>query len=120
VKHRRGRALRRRYGRAGRSPKAGQVVLAWTRETAELVDPHLTRIDLGEWHKTRPVREGLAVMWARHGTEADVEKAKAHAAKEQSAADHDPLYATGTGYRVFVYPLSEKDPLGRARREVLR
>jgi len=106
--------LRRRYGRS-----VGQVVVAWIVDTVEPVDTHLTRIDLGERHKMRETREGRSVMWARNGTQADIEKAEIYARAEREKAEGNP-HRTGYGHRVFVYPTMEKDPLGRARREVLR
>jgi hypothetical protein len=115
---RRGRALRRRYGRAGK-PRAGKIVLAWRSDGTEVVDPHMTRIDLGERHKSRNVVQPHAVMWLNKGTEQDVVKAEAHALKERTQAEGDP-YRTGYGHRVFVYPSAERDPLGRARKDILQ
>jgi hypothetical protein len=112
------RALRRRYGRA-RRPSVGQVVVAWRSDSSEAVDPHLTRVDLGERHKLRPIIEGKAVMWARHGNAHDISKAEAYAHSETVKAENDP-WRTGYDYRVFVYPTTEKDPLGRARREIVK
>lgn len=95
-------------------------MVAWKVDSSDVVNHHLTRIDLGERHKTRPKVDGHAVMWVRRGTAVDVEKAESYARREAAEAAKDPRSATGHGHRVFVYPTTEKDPLGRARKEVLR
>jgi hypothetical protein len=105
---------------ARKTSKKVTVVVAWISDDVEVADPQLTRIDLGERHKLRDVQVGKAVMWSRAGKEVDVEKAQQWARKEREDAAHDPRYATGHSHRVFVYPSTEKDPLGRARREVLK
>lgn len=48
-------------------------------------------------------------MWLNSGTEADVKKATDYATKEK---DHKVL--------VFTYPKSERDPLGRAKKDVMK
>jgi|GEM_PF-3921163 len=112
-------AKRRRHGSVAR-PSTGQIVVAWKVDSSEIVDPHRTRVDLGESYKTRPKVESQAAMWVRSGTAVDVEKAEVYARREAASAAKDPRSATGYGHRVFVYPATEKDPLGRARKEVLR
>lgn len=47
-----------------------------------------------------------AAIWLNRGDKSDIAKARRHAEKE--------------GYVVFTYPTSEKDPLGRAKREIMR
>lgn len=79
------------------------IVVAWVEEEVEVV--RARRTDLGEAPVTRTVSVGKAVVWLRRGGATDVEKARAYALPE--------------GKRVFTYPKSEKDPLGRARREVV-
>ena len=81
-----------------------QIVLARTEEDYEVVRPGQS--DIGIPAKTRVVLVPKALMWLRKGTSADVAKAEAHAKSE--------------GWRVFTYPTSEKDPLGRAKKDVLR
>lgn len=107
-------------GSPGKLEGRGQIVVAWISDDVKAVDPHLARVDLGERPKFRDVQVGKAVMWAHAGKEADVEKAQQWAQKEREDAARDPRYATGHSHRVFVYPSTEKDPLGRARREVLK
>lgn len=55
--------------------------------------------------RTTTVRVPKAMVWRNDGGTAEVEKAKVFARRE--------------GYRVFLYPLGEEDPLGRARADVL-
>jgi hypothetical protein len=48
----------------------------------------------------------LAAVWLNEGTDEDLKKATA--------------YATKDGWQVLTFPCSEPDPLGRARKQVLR
>jgi hypothetical protein len=82
-----------------------QIVLAWTEDSAEW-DGEPYAADLGERPSMRPTRLAKAAMWLRKGTEADVEKARAYAARE--------------GHRVLTFPASERDPIGAAKAAVLR
>lgn len=84
-----------------------QIVIAWA-ETESQVDPSapMARRDLGERPKLMEVAISKAAMWANDGTKSDIAKARAYASRQ--------------GYRVFVYPASEVNPLGRARRDVLK
>ena len=50
-------------------------------------------------------QRGEACVWLNQGTEADISKAKQFASPE--------------GYRVFTFPVSENDPLAKARNAVL-
>ena len=75
------------------------IVLAWLRPDVEVV--RARRTDLGERPFTREVMRPEALVWLRHGTEADIPKARGYAATQ--------------GYTVFTFPPSEKDPLGAAR-----
>lgn len=81
-----------------------QIVLARTEEDYEVVRPGQS--DIGIPAKTRVVLVPKALIWLRKGTAADVAKAEAHARSE--------------GWRVFTYPTGERDPLGRAKKDVLR
>lgn len=45
-------------------------------------------------------------MWLREGSADDIARASTYAARE--------------GYAVFTYPAAERDPLGRAKREVAK
>ena len=85
------------------------IVVAWTEDTQELApDQKSWRHDLGERPKLVDVKKPYAAMWRNAGTEVDVGKAREYARK------NNPV----TG-RVMVYPVTEKDPLGRARKDVL-
>jgi hypothetical protein len=64
----------------------------------------LGQVDIGRPHIWESFLHPEAVMWLNKGTAADVEKAKAYASRD--------------GYTVFIYPVTEKDPLGRAKREI--
>ena len=79
-----------------------QIVLAWVDEDFVLVEEG--QPDIGRPHKFRSVPKPLAAMWLNNGTPADIVKAQ--------------KYAETDGRTVFVYE-GEKDPLGRARREIL-
>jgi len=82
------------------------IVVAWLVDDVE-VDvkaTQLRRLDLGERPVLRQVKMAKAAMWRNKGDDADLKKA------------HE--YAAGEGYRVFVYPTTERDPLGRARRDI--
>jgi len=83
-------------------------VVAWTAEDFAVVRER--RADLGERPELRAVTVGRAAMWLNRATPADVAKARDYA--ERGTGDGTPMV-------VFTYPVTEKDPLGRARREVL-
>lgn len=85
------------------------IVIAWTDE-GWILDPAapMARRDLGERPKMKAVQVAHAAVWLNEGGKADAEKAKAHMARE---------YPEG---RVFLFPVDEPDPLGRAKREVLK
>lgn len=84
-----------------------KIVLAWVVEDFEVVGER--RTDLGERPKLRQVDVAKTVMWLNRGSDEDVKKAKAYAAKELN-------------YEIVVltYPTAEKDPLGRAKKDVLK
>lgn len=63
------------------------------------------RHDLGERPKMEEVPDPKSLIWLNEGTATDLKKAKAYARQE--------------GYSVFTYPTTERDPLGRAKKDVL-
>ena len=67
------------------------------------------RVDIGERHKTREVKVGKALIWRKGVPESKL-------AKELTKAEE---CAKADGYEVFAYPSTEKDPLNRAKRELL-
>lgn len=90
-----------------------QIVLAWKTAEQELTgDPW--RADIGERPKWKDVEKPHAAMWKARGREKDVEKARIY-------ADNPSNNPTGlVGHvRVLTYPTSERDPLGRAKRDVM-
>ncbi len=72
--------------------------------------------DLGHRPQMRIERVAVACMWLNVGTEKDVEKARAYCASASSRVTTDP----DATRHAFVYPTTEKDPLGRAKRDVLK
>ena len=84
-----------------------QVVIAWT-ETVEVPDGTPVAVDLGVRRGFRSEVQAHVCMWLRKGEEADAVRARAYMASDYPE----------TG-RVFTYPTSEQDPLGRARVDVL-
>ena len=95
--------------RAGSEEKPVTIVVAWTEGTQELAPGQKSwRHDLGERPKFVDVKKPHAAVWTNQGTAADVAKAHEYVRKTNP----------GTG-RVMVYPTTEKDPLGRARKDVL-
>jgi len=89
------------------------VVVAWAVETV-VFDGRSYAADLGARPGVRKASEARACIWLNRASPADVECAKTYAAKENTKRSE------GEGpISVFVYPTSEKNPLDRARREVL-
>ena len=82
-----------------------KIVLAWTTEEPRL--EREGRIDIGERHTFKMERVPKAVMWKNRGSDADLVKARSYASEQ------------GPGHHVFTYPTSERDPLGRAKKDVL-
>jgi hypothetical protein len=85
------------------------IVLAWIEE-----DPYVTddweRYDGVNYRRRAETRPGgHAVIWLNEGTPEDRERAEAW---RRSNLDESG--------RVFCYPASESDPLGRAKREVMK
>ena len=56
-------------------------------------------------HHSAHYTKARSVIWLREGTAADVERAMA--------------YAAHPGYKVFVYPVDEPNPLERARHDMM-
>lgn len=81
-----------------------QVVLAKLVEDFEVI-PGKFEGRYSERAATREIKRPVAIMWARRGSEKDLERAN--------------VWAPTEGYRVFTYPTAERDPLGRAKRELL-
>lgn len=81
------------------------IVIAWTEETGlkktgrtRFVGSHYVPVfDI--------VTEGYACIWLNAGSPSDVEKAMKYAAQEDKT--------------VLTYPTTERDPLKRAKREIL-
>jgi hypothetical protein len=96
-------------GGARAKADAVQIVLAWVTEDFRVVRER--RRDLGERPELEKFNVGKAAMWLNRGTDADVAKARAYARAE---SDSDKTI------HVFVYPSSVKDPLGAAKKDVLR
>lgn len=85
------------------------VVVAWMEDTQEIAPGQKTwRHDLGERPKLIDVKKPHAAMWVNEGTPVDADKAYVYVKKEHPDSG-----------RVLIYPMTEKDPLGRARRDVL-
>lgn len=79
------------------------IVLARTEVGFEVVRPGAA--DLGIRPTLKEIAVPRACVWLNRGTAADLAKATAYAPTE--------------GYRVFTYPTSERDPLGRAMQDVM-
>lgn len=84
------------------------IVTAWV-VAEQQFDGRPFASDLGSKPGMRTVRTGRAAVWLNRGSAEDIDKARAYAAR---ASDEYQIH-------VFVYPVDELDPLGRARREVL-
>ena len=84
------------------------IVVAWTVTEQRVVDPHLTRVDLGELHTFRDVQSPRACVWLLTGDESDRDRA-------QAFIDSD-YPETG---KVYTFPADEADPLGKARKQIV-
>jgi hypothetical protein len=80
-----------------------QIVIAWTEEEIQIVKTR--RTDLGEQPVTRSVQSPRACMWLASGTDEDLARARAWAARENKT--------------VFTFPTSEPDPLGQAKIKIM-
>ena len=89
-----------------RKPRA--IVIAWTvSERVKVGDWSHVRIDLEERGEFEDVDRPVAAMWLNSGTDADVEKARAHARTIDETA------------RVFTFAADESDPIGAAKRAIV-
>jgi hypothetical protein len=85
------------------------VVVVWIKDTQEIAPGQRPwRHDLGERPKFVDAKRAHAAMWVNRGTRADLDKARAWATREHP----------GSG-RAYAYPVAERDPLGRARRDAI-
>lgn len=87
-------------------PATFQIVLASVDVTKLVPTGRNVMRDMNWFPEFRAEAEGKACMWMNKGSAADVAKAEAYAAKE--------------GWKVFTYPTTERDPLGKAKAAVLR
>ncbi len=100
---------RHRVGKGKRHTGPRQwIVLA--RPDTDIVVTQEGRRDLGERSKFREVPIARASVWYGPKSTESADPASVVKARE---------YASREGYEVFTYPSSERDPLGRAKRELL-
>jgi hypothetical protein len=91
------------------------IVIAWVNMDGSEPTGRLIRPDgVNTVAEYRSAPKAHAVVWLNRGTDADVEKALAHAAA-MMRGDSD-IRATA----VLLYPQSERDPLGKAKVQLLR
>lgn len=83
------------------------IIVAWT-EDAEEYDGKPYAADLGNRPTTKQVKKAFSATWKRDGAPEDIAKALSFMKR-----DHPD-----TG-RVYTYDKGEKDPLGRARKDIL-
>lgn len=82
-----------------------QIVYARVEMTGMEKTGRTVERDRNYFPEMRAAPEAKAGMWLKKGTDVDVAKARGSMA--------------GEGYSIYKYPLSEGDPLGKARRAVL-
>lgn len=87
-----------------------RIVVAWTEMTGFRPTGGMVMRDLNWFPEYEVCRVAKAAMWTNKGTSADIEKAEAYITTEKR--DRPDI-------AVLVYPVGEKDPLGRAKREML-
>lgn len=87
------------------------IVIAW-RTIERVFDGKPFAQDLGGFPGMKEVAVGHAAVWVSKGTESDIAKAQAYCDAENAKPDTAPR-------KVLVYPASEKDPLGRAKRDII-
>lgn len=83
------------------------IVLAWIVEDFKVVRER--RTDLGERPELEQIFVPRAAIWLNKGSNDDARKAQAYA---ETVTDQKTV--------VFVYPTNTKDPLGHAKRDVMR
>lgn len=84
-----------------------QIVLAWL--VSDFVVAEERRRDLGERPVLKEIKVPKAAMWIKDGQASDLRKAEAYAKKE-----------TDNEIFIFTYNKAEKDPLGKAKKEVAK
>jgi hypothetical protein len=89
----------------GKAPERFTIVIAWVVVEFEVVNAR--RADLGESPILKQTLGSKAIMWLNRGTEKDLEKAKIYAKSQK-----------GQRMGIFTYHTTEKDPLGRAKKEI--
>lgn len=77
------------------------IVIAWAEQTKLVPTGRNVMRDLNWFPEFRAEWEGKAAMWKGRGDDTDLAKAKAYAATD--------------GHSVFTFPVTERDPLGKAR-----
>jgi hypothetical protein len=82
------------------------IVIAWLNEEQEF-DGEPYAKDLGARSGLRTVLRPVACVWSRSDLNKQLSAAKEHLRKERPDG------------AIFVYPSSERDPLGRAKSEIL-
>jgi len=85
---------------------AQQIAIVLARIETDQVIVKQGRIDIGERHTFAEVPKPVSLMWLNEGTVSDVVAAKRFASKE--------------GYSVFTYPVTESQPLQRARKDIMK
>lgn len=91
------------------------IVVAWLDE-GMVHDGRPFAADLGARPNMRVQVQAKAAMWLNKGTEADIEKARAHVAKEHP--DNGRVYAYAFTWSAGKMA-GPKDPLKQAREDVL-
>lgn len=87
------------------------IVIAWAEMTGLRDTGKLERFDGYNYRPIfEPCLEARACVWLNQGCESDIERA-------QTYADGD--LGDASIYRVYAYPLTEQNPLKRARQEIL-
>ena len=85
------------------APHEKRVIVLAKLEGREIVTKR-GRTDIGERHKFETVYIPVTCIWLNEGTQEDIAAAREYALKNN--------------YRVLCYPLSESDPLGRAKTDI--
>lgn len=85
------------------------IVVAWVVEDVVSIGPD-RGADLGRRREVKTGPVARAAMWLNSGTPGDVAAAEAYT---RTVDSHD------RPAQVYVYPTSERDPLGRARQAIM-
>ncbi len=81
------------------------IVIAWKARTGMRKTGRMIKRDLNWFPEFEACEEAHAVIWLNAGTASDIASAEKYAATD--------------GKTVRVYPMTERDPLGRARMEIM-